>query len=548
MQFLPEAGDLEDLGIITQLFMMFSYGFILFQAANMIGDGSEMLLLLYGPGIIGGLVIPILGAVPDGAIILFSGIGGGTQEELQKEIAVGVGTLAGSTIMLLTIPFFFVVYLGIRDIDPETGKAAFRERNGKRIPKYTNGFSWMNSGITVDASINFSAKMAIITSLCYLIIQIPALIWYNLPKDQKEEKEHIPALVGLIITVIAFVGYSWLQIMSAAAQEQQTAHEERVRFQQWQKTIQSKFSSTDRIVKTIFEKFDTSGDGKIDRGELQAGLKELGLNADRGQIVQMLGEADGDADALLNFDEFRLLVKTWTSGSMSKMSKDVLDEVNNGTPTPPAAGSSLNTTNIEISGESHHHAISEQERHLLELFAQDAMDEDEDEEEEEELLELSDNAVLMRALGWLLLGTLLVTVFSDPMCACINAFATSSGIPAFYISFVVTPLASNASEVIAAIMFAKKKTQQCVTLSLASLYGAACMNSTFCLGIFFALIYIQELTWTFTAETVAIMVTIFVVGVFGLKSDTFLMWEAGVILSMYVISLILVIVLNPFDE
>lgn len=54
---------------------MASYGFLLFKAAVLIGDGSEKLLLIYGPGIVGGLVIPILGAVPDGAIVLVSGLG-----------------------------------------------------------------------------------------------------------------------------------------------------------------------------------------------------------------------------------------------------------------------------------------------------------------------------------------------------------------------------------------------------------------------------------------------------------------------------------------
>ena len=54
---------------------MSCYGFILFKAAVLIGEGSEKLLLIYGPGIVGGLLIPILGAIPDGAIVLVSGLG-----------------------------------------------------------------------------------------------------------------------------------------------------------------------------------------------------------------------------------------------------------------------------------------------------------------------------------------------------------------------------------------------------------------------------------------------------------------------------------------
>jgi hypothetical protein len=46
-------------------------------------------------------VLPLLGSVPDGAIILFSGLG--DLETAQDTLSVGVGALAGSTIMLLTM-------------------------------------------------------------------------------------------------------------------------------------------------------------------------------------------------------------------------------------------------------------------------------------------------------------------------------------------------------------------------------------------------------------------------------------------------------------
>lgn len=47
------------------------------------------------------MLLPVLGAVPDAAIVIASGALG-TREEAQSQVAVGVGTLAGSTIMLLT--------------------------------------------------------------------------------------------------------------------------------------------------------------------------------------------------------------------------------------------------------------------------------------------------------------------------------------------------------------------------------------------------------------------------------------------------------------
>jgi hypothetical protein len=56
--------------------------------------------------------------VPDGMIVLFSGMGPGAQEQLN----VGVGALAGSTVMLITIPWVLSVYAGRVDIEVWEGR------------------------------------------------------------------------------------------------------------------------------------------------------------------------------------------------------------------------------------------------------------------------------------------------------------------------------------------------------------------------------------------------------------------------------------------
>lgn len=86
-------------GMLQIIILLCAYGYVLMQASHMVSDGSELLLLVPAySGIVGSVVLPILGAVPDGAIILFSGLGPDAQEKLR----VGIGALAGSTILLLT--------------------------------------------------------------------------------------------------------------------------------------------------------------------------------------------------------------------------------------------------------------------------------------------------------------------------------------------------------------------------------------------------------------------------------------------------------------
>jgi Ca2+/Na+ antiporter len=95
------------------------------QGAKTLSDGSELLLDLFPTWgtVIGALLLPILGAVPDSAIIIVSGLS--SIENAQQNISVGVGTLAGSTIMLLTLAWSAAMAVGRCDLN-EYGEAIDR--------------------------------------------------------------------------------------------------------------------------------------------------------------------------------------------------------------------------------------------------------------------------------------------------------------------------------------------------------------------------------------------------------------------------------------
>jgi hypothetical protein len=84
------------------------------------------------------------------------------------------------------------------------------------------------------------------------------------------------------------------------------------------------------------------------------------------------------------------------------------------------------------------------------------------------------------------LGSAIVILISDPMVAVLGELGARTGIPAFYIAFVLAPMASNASELVAAYNYAQKKTRASISISLATLLGAAIMNNTFVLGMYFS--------------------------------------------------------------
>ena len=136
------------------------------------------------------------------------------------------------------------------------------------------------------------------------------------------------------------------------------------------------------------------------------------------------------------------------------------------------------------------------------------------------------------------LGPFLVLIFSDPMVDVMSNVGARVTVPPFYVAFVLAPLASNASELIASVNYASKKSKKTITVALAALevsprysrdtaeiarqeddhtplavrrarrawttpsvylgytsaisrQGAACMNNTFCLAIFMGLIFFQ---------------------------------------------------------
>ena len=136
-------------------------------------------------------------------------------------------------------------------------------------------------------------------------------------------------------------------------------------------------------------------------------------------------------------------------------------------------------------------------------------------------------------------GTMIVMLISDPMVDVLSELGKRTGIPAFYVSFVLAPLISNSSELVAAYNYSLKKTESSISISLATLQGAAIMNNTFVLGIFMCLIWMKGLAWEYFAETLTILLVQLAVGVYSLKlSHT--VTDGFVILSMYPLSLILI--------
>jgi len=173
---------------------------------------------------VGSCVLPVLGAVPDGMIVLFSGMGPDAQEQLN----VGVGALAGSTVMLITVPWVLSVYAGRVDI--EGGKCKYTKKG-----KLAKGAV---TGVQSSPGVKKGGYVMMLTATSYILLQGPAQYFEAQHQTTAEvaASEKTFALVGLFVTLAMFFGYLYYQYLLSLGENDEVA--EKVRTVMMIKTIE----------------------------------------------------------------------------------------------------------------------------------------------------------------------------------------------------------------------------------------------------------------------------------------------------------------------
>jgi len=567
----------EEGAVCKILFLMAVYGFILFKASNLISDGSELLLLIPSvAGIVGSVVLPILGAVPDGMIVLFSGLGDNAQEQL----SVGVGALAGSTIMLLTIPWFSSLIAGRVTLD-ENGVGAYKKKEKLTGAKW----SLWRTGTNVKSGLRISAFIMIITSVSYLLIQGPAFKYSGKKGEASGSQslvissseimhEHWWALAGFILSVLMFIAYLVYQVLTAnkESNKDKIAQVQHDAISKSLMSVSAVFAEQlfageavserstlmvksevkarfDSILREFFNRHDLDGNGVVDAVEMRGLLADLGEYPTKEEFDTLMKQMDTNHDGCIQYNEFHDSLKTYIkhlydkdNGLQAPLSVVVPDE-------PETAKTTSTSDESTVTQRSVNATSSEMKTTGEEDSAEPAEEEEEEEEEEvpDDLTHLSPKQqrirIVLRSCWMMGLGVLLVIVFSDPMVDVFSSLGEVCHINSFYIAFVLGPLASNASELVAAINYSRKKTIRTATIGCESLIGAACMNNTFCLSIFLLLIFARKLAWRYSAETLSILFVEVIMLIFAVRRTQRLLYGIFIIL-LYPLSIGLVVFLE----
>lgn len=497
---------------VGNLFLILVYGYLMFLAATYLSSGSELLLELLGPGLVGGLLLPILGALPDAMLILVSGLSGST-ETAQSQVSVGMGLLAGSTVMLLTIIWGTCVIVGKCDLQDSVAKDS----------QDTKGFSLTGSGVSTDIWTSYAAIIMVISVIPFIIVQLPQVL-------HSTSARRLAVLIALIVSLILLITYCLYQVFVPWIQKRRLAYAKHkhvisgllkhLRKRALGRLLTEEGEPNEEIIRKLFHTIDENDDGNLSKAELRAlivGIQFEEIDLDKNEAVdKVMNDFDTSNDQFVDEGEFVKGISRW-----------LMEAKRYGGSGPDAGPNSSSILDAFHKGTKREHN----------RLGGDQSD---------EVVEAVENPkwITFKAVMMLLLGTLIAAVFADPLVDAVDNFSDATSIPTFFISFIALPLATNSSEAVSAIIFASRKKNRTTSLTFSELYGAVTMNNVLCLSVFLALVYVRGLTWDFSSEVLVIVIVCVVMGVFASFRTTFPLWTSFVALLLYPFSLALVYVLD----
>ncbi|KAG6689197.1 hypothetical protein I3843_11G160100 [Carya illinoinensis] len=425
-----------------------------------------------------------------------------------------MGLLAGSTIMLLTIIWGTCVIVGKCNLVDGVAQDL----------QDTKGFNLIESGVSTDIWTSYTARIMLISIIPFLIVQILQVL-------SSTSGRHLAILIALIVSLLLLISYRLYQVLQPWIQRRKISYMKYKRVilgllrhlkdRAVGRLLRDNGEPNEEAIKKLFYVVDTNGDGNISYSELKAlivGIRfeEIELKREN-PVDKLMRDFDTSLDGQIDETEFVNCISKWLKRA----------------------------TRIRTASSGHgSHTLR-----FLNAFHQDTEREldllDVGDESEKELKDAGDSRwTSIKAVLLLLLGTLIAAAFADPLVDAVDNFSDATGIPAFFISFIVLPLATNSSEAVSAIIFASRDKRKTTSLTFSELYGSATMNNVLCLSVFLALVYIRGLTWDFSSEMLVIIIVCVVMGCFASFRTHFPLWTALVALLLYPFSLALIYVLD----
>ncbi|KAK7244214.1 hypothetical protein RIF29_39033 [Crotalaria pallida] len=319
--FLPCTNN-----IFGHLFLILVYEYLLFHGESYLAKGGEQIFKILGPGIFGASAFHILGALPESLILLVSGLLG--NGEIAQEYAfTGVGLLAGSSILLLTVVWGSCVIAGSQEFEHDSGSS--RISHGSNSAHNSINALLTGCGITTDLETSYTARIMVLSVIPLAIMQIPNL--FQLSSGARS----VTLVIAIIITTIFLLLYFIYQMFEPWVQKRRleyVRHDHlilRIINDVQQNTLQRILTKhgTPNLsgIRRLYREIDQEGSSGISASELKDLLlknkvTETNIDEDK-EVNEVLQIFDRNNDHIITKDEFVSGFAKWLDQTKHALSK-----------------------------------------------------------------------------------------------------------------------------------------------------------------------------------------------------------------------------------
>lgn len=311
--FLPCSSN-----IFGHLFLIAVYEYMLFHGECYLASGGEKIFRILGPGVFGACAFQVLGALPESLILLASGLLN-TTEVAQEYVSTGVGLLAGTSILLLTLLWGTCVIAG----SIQSSKPTISNTSSSRL------LSWLTEfGVTTDLETSYTARIMGLSVIPFLILQVPKIFSSN-------SGEYLTILSSLVVSVVSLLIYFFYQIFKPWIQKRRLEYVkydealliilQLVQERALGRILTAEGAPNINAIQRLFEEIDKDGDDYISPSEVRQlllDIKSTGMNINKDSASEELIKVlDLNDDKKITKEEFVHTFTKWLEETKYAMDK-----------------------------------------------------------------------------------------------------------------------------------------------------------------------------------------------------------------------------------
>ncbi|KAM1805073.1 hypothetical protein ACFX12_030869 [Malus domestica] len=598
--FLPCSNS-----VFGHVFLMIVYEYLLFHGESYLAAGGEQIFKILGPGVFGASAFHVIGALPESLLLLASGFFN-SKEIAQDYVYTGVGLLAGSSILSLTILWGTCVIVSSQEFSHNLSSKASNDSNSSSFSWKRLSASLTDWGTTTDSETSSLARIMIfrpwvqkrrlefvkLGHLVSSILQhiqkhalarvltvkgapnIPAIRRLFEEVDEDGDNYVSPSEVRELLCEIKFISTEDEKDKGTEEVMKQfdLDHDGKINkdefingFIKWIEEIKSAHKqNTERSLENIYEVFqpwiiNRRRERAIKKNLMSEVLRHVQINSlgsivtndgrpDIPNIRRLFEKIDLDGNNFISQSELRKLIGDIKFG---KIPRNVDESVVKLIEELDTSGDQLISEEEFVTGltkwinKSNDQAPPSPESED-DIYQRTWEETDKLVDEEKSSGGAIDESIWawVKAITYLVLGFVVLAVLAEPLIDSVQNLSTAASIPSFLVAFVLVPLATNARQATSAIKAAAKKTPRTTSLTFSEIYGGVFMNNVLGFSVLLAIIYAREITWDFSAEVLVVLITCTVMGLIASFVSTLSLWTSFLAYLLYPISLLLVYILN----